>query len=224
MIKTLQTYRFEAYLLTGCLVLFGSLLFPEGPFERWISPLFLNLNIAAGFLLITMRRKALWAYTLLFAGGMGFYLLQMVLHGGLGKGLELARLGFYSVFYSIVTIEIILQVWNVRQVNRQVILGVICGYVSLGLVGFFLVYGIEAAQQGSFSGLPEAAQTGEKADALLYYAYITLMTIGYGDMSPKTPVAQKAAILIGLAGQFYMVIITAVVVGKYIVVKQDHGS
>jgi len=50
----------------------------------------------------------------------------------------------------------------------------------------------------------------------MYFSYITLMTIGYGEITPLTPLAQKATILIGLAGQFYLVIITATIVGKYI--------
>ncbi len=163
-----------------------------------------------------MRRETLRYYAGLFVIGMAFYLAKMVLREGIGEGLELLRLGFYSVFYTIVTIEIILQVWRVSQVNRNVIFGLICGYLSLGLIAFFLVLGIEIAEPGSFSGLPDAVDAGDKGEALLYYAYITLMTIGYGDMAPLKPVAQKAAILIGLVGQFYLVIITAVVVGKYI--------
>jgi len=43
-----------------------------------------------------------------------------------------------------------------------------------------------------------------------------MLTIGYGDIVPVTPIAQKAAVLIGLVGQFYTVIVTAVVVEKYI--------
>ena len=53
-------------------------------------------------------------------------------------------------------------------------------------------------------------------DSIMYYSYITLMTIGYGDIVPATPLAQKATILTGLMGQFYLVIVTAIVVGKYI--------
>ena len=219
--QTLRAFRFEAYLLTACLVLFGSLIFPENIFEQWISPLFLNLNIAAGFLLISMRRKALWYYARIFGVRLLFYLGQMLLQNELGKPFELFRLGFYSVFYTIVTVEIILQVWGAKQVNQNVIFGLICGYISLGLVGFFLVMGIEASQSGSVSGLPENADIGDIYEALLYYAFITLMTIGYGDMAPLPAVAQKAAMLIGLAGQFYLVIITAVVVEKYISAKRD---
>ena len=42
------------------------------------------------------------------------------------------------------------------------------------------------------------------------------MTIGYGDISPVTVMAQKATVLFGMIGQFYLVIITAVVIEKYI--------
>ncbi|WP_101449582.1 ion channel [Aquimarina sp. MAR_2010_214] len=50
----------------------------------------------------------------------------------------------------------------------------------------------------------------------MYYSYITLMTIGYGEIIPVTSLSQKAAILVGMMGQFYLVILTAIVVGKYI--------
>ena len=42
------------------------------------------------------------------------------------------------------------------------------------------------------------------------------MTIGYGEITPVTLLAQKATILIGLLGQFYLVIITAIIVGKFL--------
>ena len=43
-----------------------------------------------------------------------------------------------------------------------------------------------------------------------------MMTIGYGDIAPVTVLAQKATILVGFSGQFYLVIITAIIVGKFI--------
>lgn len=218
---SLRTYRYELYLVTACLVLFGSLFIPEPAFDKWVSPLNLALNLAAGFLLISMRRKAFWSYAVIFALGMLLYLARLVFREDPGGGLQLVRLVFFSGFYTLVTVEIILQVWQAKQVNHNVIFGLISGYVSLGLVAFFLVLGIEAAQPGSFSGLPANRTTGALSETLLYYAYITLMTIGYGDIVPLTPVARKAAMLIGLAGQFYLVIITAVVVEKYIAARKE---
>jgi hypothetical protein len=50
----------------------------------------------------------------------------------------------------------------------------------------------------------------------MYFSYVTLLTIGYGDIYPISRIAHKASLLIGLAGQLYLVIITSIVVGKYI--------
>jgi voltage-gated potassium channel Kch len=50
----------------------------------------------------------------------------------------------------------------------------------------------------------------------MYFSFTTLLTIGYGDILPITQVAQKAAIFVGLTGQFYLVILTAITVGKYL--------
>ena len=94
-------------------------------------------------------------------------------------------------------------------------------YPADDLIGFFICFTIELAFQGSFQGvLLEGAQVALLAEKLMYFSFITLMTIGYGDILPVTDLAQKAAMLIGLLGQFYLVIITAVVVGKFIMQKE----
>ena len=127
------------------------------------------------------------------------------------------KLACYFLFYGVVTIEIIKQVWNAKVVGKNVILGLISGYVALGLLAFFMCMTIEILVPHSFSGLIEnITNPNDISEQLMYYSYITLMTIGYGDITPITAIAQKASIFIGLIGQFYLVILTAVVVGKYI--------
>ena len=93
-----------------------------------------------------------------------------------------------------------------------------CGYICLGFIAFFLFTTIELLEPNSFKGIVMASnQVVLGLDSLMYYSYITLMTIGYGDIVPVTPIAKKAAIITGLMGQFYMVIVTAIVVGKYLI-------
>ncbi|MEM8970190.1 MAG: potassium channel family protein, partial [Bacteroidota bacterium] len=89
----------------------------------------------------------------------------------------------------------------------------ISGYLSLGLIGFFICMSVEVADPGSFRGLGGDPKLFVE---LIYYSYITLLTIGYGDIIPVTNLARNSSVLIGLVGQMYLVIITAVVVGKYI--------
>ena len=215
MIDNLYKHRFAIFFIVQLLTLFGSLLFPEERFEVTILPLLLKFNIVAGILLISQNKKLMWFVIVLFliaisAFGVSFF--QRSVEGNLSL-----RLVIYFVFYTVLTYQIIKQVWQAEHVDSTMIIGVMSGYVSLGLIAFFLLMAIELHQPGSFTGvLLNSDDFTLRVDGLIYYAYITLMTIGYGEIIPATPVAQKVAILTGLMGQFYIVIITAVIVGKYI--------
>ncbi len=199
-------------------ILFGSLVFPLELFTQLLSPLFLLLNISAGILLISKKKKLVWFFLVLFAGALFTFGKDFIAPSPTPvNSFEFVRMGVYFLFFATVTYEIILQVWKASHVNKNVIIGLMCGYVSLGLVFFFVFLSIEMAHPGSFEGpLITDTSFAQRLDSLLYYSYITLLTIGYGEIIPVTQVAQKAAILTGLAGQFYLVIITAVVVEKYI--------
>ena len=215
MIQKLYKQRFEIFLATQLLVLFGSLFVPQHIHENILLPLLFLLNIAAGILLISKRKKLVWVLIALF-------LISTFIFGGnmisrnFGSG-QLPRLAVYFIFNIIVTWNIIQQVWMAKSVNKNVITGLMGGYISLGFLAFFLFMSIELMAPGSFQGQPLYNDTaGIRADGVMYYGYMTLLTVGYGDIIPINPVAQKAAILVGLIGQFYMVIITAVVIEKYI--------
>ncbi|MEN1786037.1 MAG: ion channel [Bacteroidota bacterium] len=129
----------------------------------------------------------------------------------------LMRLTVFFIFNIVVTWQIVKQVWQATQVSKNVILGLMSGYISLGFLAFFLFMSIALTHPGAFKGI--LLNTDDMvlfSEGMLYYAYITLLTIGYGEIVPVIPIAQKASMLVGLMGQFYLVILTAVVVEKYI--------
>jgi voltage-gated potassium channel len=214
--KTLRhTYRFELFLATLVFDLFGILLFNDALFNTYLLPIGMLLNIALGINLIS-RRKTKIVITVIFAATAfisGFAMFDADI-----SNLNLIRFAFYFLFYVIITFEIVKQVWFINEVSKDLIMGVISGYICLGLVGFFIFMAVEILHPGSFeSSLFAGSYTiNQKSDSLLYFSYITLMTIGYGEIVPITTAAQKAAIFLGLLGQFYLVILTAVTVGKYI--------
>lgn len=216
MIDKLYVYRFELFLSTQLSILFGSLIMRSSWFENWMMPIFLLLNIAAGVLLVAKKKK-LFRFMLLFLLISFVMAVLGFINSEIENRVDYLKLGLYFLFYAIVTIQIIKQVWKAKIVGKNVILGLISGYISLGLLAFFLCLSIEIISPNSFSGIVSIAGVNTNTtEQLMYYSYITLMTIGYGDILPVTPIAQKASIFIGLIGQFYLVIITAVVVGKYI--------
>jgi|TARA_B110000240_G_C13492063_1_gene450058 voltage-gated potassium channel len=216
MLNQLYKYRFETFLTSQLFILFGSLFFPQDFYEHTLLPILYLTSIAAGILMISKWKKLMWLFVGLFVITALIFSSDAILKFQNTKTL-LIRLSIYFIFYFFVTWNIIQQVWRAKKVTKNVIIGLISGYVSLGFLAFFLFMSIELITPNSFQiGLINSNEIQAKPDNILYYAYITLLTIGYGEIIPTTAIAQKAAILVGLIGQFYMVIITAVVIEKYI--------
>lgn len=216
MFKLAYKYRYEFFLFTQIAILFGSLIFDAEFYKFNLSSLFFITNVLAGIILISEKKKLMWFFVILI-------LLEIFIFGfslNESKFLSLSnyiKYFLYFLFYIIVTFEIVKNVWKAKMVDRKVILGLISGYMSLGFIGYFIFLGITIDYPNSFNGLNIVELGNESySQGLMYFSYITLLTIGYGDITPITPAAQKATIFIGLIGQFYMVSITAITVGKYL--------
>lgn len=212
-IRKLYDLRFEIFLFSEVLVLFGSLIIPPSLYSGLTAQFLSIVNLLAGILLIHKNRKLIGLFVILLILSSVAFASDFIASSNGGFS-EFLRISVLFLFYAIVTFEIIKQVWETATIGRKVIYGLISGYLSLGLVGFFICLSIEIADPGSFMGLHYDGKLW--IEELRYYAYITILTIGYGDIIPVTPLSQKAAVLIGLMGQFYIVIITAVVIEKYI--------
>lgn len=147
---------------------------------------------------------------------LGILIISFVLSNvdfGISKNLNILKISIYLIFFLIVYIETTKQVWKASLINNNIVYGLITGYVSLGLIGFFINLFIETIQPNSFNGLLNQINASEN---LLYYSYVTLLTIGFGEITPSTSLTQKTALIIGLCGEIYQALITAIIVGKYI--------
>lgn len=216
LLDQLYPIRFTLFVISLVVVLFGTLIIPSGLFESVFAPLFFIVNILTGIVLISKKKIQRWVFIVLLAITLLTYIMAALFEQE-SEILIYVRFSLLFLFYCLVTLEIIAQVWLSKQVNSNVILGLISGYICLGLLGFFICTSIELVDPGSFKGLVERnVNIAENREGLVYFSYITLLTIGYGDIAPATKLAKNAAMLIGLMGQFYMVILTAIVVGKFI--------
>jgi Ion channel len=97
------------------------------------------------------------------------------------------------------------------DVTAQSLIGALCVYLLIG-IAFELVYGIAA----ELTGVPFFVQTNRPTSAdYQYYSFITLTTVGYGDLSPRETLGRMMAITEALAGQVYLVTVVALMVSNY---------
>lgn len=97
------------------------------------------------------------------------------------------------------------------RVTTQTVLGALCIYVLIGLVFANADYGVQLVSGNSFF-----AQSGQHGPGdFAYFSYITMATVGYGDLSPATGVPRTFAVLEALLGQIFLVVLVARLVGMY---------
>ncbi len=118
----------------------------------------------------------------------------------------------YFVLFAATSYKLTHQLFSIDEVDKQVIVGSIVGYLMIGLAYTFLCALLVTFVPESFNS-PDSFQSGYN---FIYFTFVTMSTLGYGDVTPLTPQAQSLSILIAVTGQFYMVIVVAAIVGKFV--------
>ena len=111
-----------------------------------------------------------------------------------------------------ITIAVVIAAGAIAQqeVNSRSVAGAICVYVLFGLV-FMFVFGVLA----TLGKTPFFAQGIDGTRPLrLYFSYVTLATLGYGDYTAAGNLGRALAVLEALMGQLYLVTVVAVVVTR----------
>ncbi len=98
------------------------------------------------------------------------------------------------------------------QVDGNAIVGAICIYLLLGMIWALLFMLVEEVAPGSFKGLAVEGGSANFMD-LVYFSFISLTTMGYGDITPALPLARYLSFMEGVVGQFYVAILVASLVG-----------
>lgn len=133
---------------------------------------------------------------------------------------EVFGISIVFLFYSMSTIIAFRELFRPGQIDLNKIFGSICVYLLAGLNWAILYYYQSILNPESFAGL-EYSDLKEKMFSLIYYSYVTLSTLGYGDITPASPVAQALGVMEALFGQFYIAILVAIMVGTHISTRRE---
>jgi voltage-gated potassium channel len=122
-----------------------------------------------------------------------------------------ALVGILSGLLTVATIATVaLGVVDQGEANVQAVTGAVCVYVLIGILFVFL-YGVLATVG---SGAFFAQGTDGTRSLRLYFSFVTLATLGYGDYTAAGELGRTLAIVEALFGQLYLVTVIAVLVSR----------
>ncbi|MGJ0516549.1 MAG: ion channel [Methylomicrobium sp.] len=106
-------------------------------------------------------------------------------------------------------------VFGGTRVDRNLLFGSMCVYLLMGLVWAILYGLIFQFWPGAFNGM-EGVDGKVPMDTLLYYSFVTLAGLGYGDITPVVPLARTLAYFEVISGQLYIAVLLAGLVGLFL--------
>jgi hypothetical protein len=135
------------------------------------------------------------------------------------------------LFFTTITLMILADVLKDERITGEKIYGAICAYLLMGLIWSFSYDLLETLHKESFSivraadkvGLQRTENFGADSD-LAYYSFITLTTLGYGDICPRTATARSLASLEALVGQLYLAVLVSRLVGLHIAYSAERWA
>jgi len=127
-------------------------------------------------------------------------------------GLVFLRLTAMLLYFALMTWMAVKQVLFSGPIDHNKIVGSVCIYLLLGLIWATLYTALVQISPTTFNGF-EAGLWEEDLPDLLYFSFVCLSTLGFGDITPAEPVARFLAYIEAVVGQFYIAILVASLVG-----------
>lgn len=162
----------------------------------------------SGIYAVGDNRRRFWIAVILAGGSLA---ARLATHFVASPVPEVVAEGFAALFFIHTLWNFVTYIRGVRRVTLDVIFASVCAYLILGLVFADACFFLESMLPGSFK-LPDA---GGSQDQFVYYSFVTLTTLGYGDIVAAGKAARSLAILEAVLGQLYLAVLIGWLVGAY---------
>lgn len=128
--------------------------------------------------------------------------------------IEVFKLAFFVAFFIFVITFLVRFIYRSGTVNLNVLITSINIYLLAGIIGASLALVCYRVYPDAYN-FPVYIQRPDFV-TFLYYSYITMSTVGYGDITPRIQETQTLAYFLSVSGQLYVAIIIALLIGKFL--------
>ena len=129
---------------------------------------------------------------------------------------------FFIAFFTFVISYLIRFITRSATVDRNVLITSINVYLLSGIIGASLCMVCYRIYPDAYN-FPDYIPQPDFV-SFLYYSFITMSTVGYGDITPRIPETQTLAYILSVAGQLYVAIIIAFLIGKFLMHSDKKNS
>ena len=182
-----------------------------------VHDLWLGLTLLSGALAIGWRRKA--AQVVVLSAILLFGLRGLGFAGGAGALGLVVDAALTLFLLSTLALMVIWQIFREGPITRQRVQGSIVIYLLLGLI-WAEAYTLAAHLDSDAFTVNLGAGHNALSARLTYFSFVTLTTVGYGDILPTNLVTRTLANLEGLTGQLFPAILIARLVSMEIAARE----
>lgn len=148
-----------------------------------------------------------WLLVLLLGAVLYLSFIAYINHPSFNLISVFANLSFFGYLF----VRLLNYIFRSTSVDANSLYASVSAYLLLGLMGVPLCAAIEYYQPGAYS-----MQITSNVYDLMYYCFITITTVGYGDITPVHPLAKSLAMLLSISGQLYITFIVGIIIGKFL--------
>ena len=207
--------------LLASLLIYIFVLYPlAGPgWVRLLTNIFLSLILIAGA--ITVSRNRIFR-TLVFSWGLLTFVFLWTWYLFPYQALVFVTNCLTLVFQVLLTFLILSQIFREGPPTSHRIMGAVAAYLLLGVIWSLAYYLIALRMPEAFSvqGSVILGDTEALQSHLFYFSFVTLTTLGYGDIVAVHPMVRMLVILEGVTGQLFLAILIARLVSLQVQSKQ----
>lgn len=197
--------------------------------QEWIFKLFSSIFLLNGLLVSlsasgrNLRIK--WLFWLIFGASVVFIFLYLTPRFAANRLLFLQLAIFFEILLMLLCLSaVLIYIFASSEVTLDTIFAAVVGYLMIAFTfsqGYMLLFSVRPESFNlSIPASPVAMEIFH--GDMIYYSLIVITTVGMGDILPLTPAARILTAIEAMVGQFYVVILVAWLVGRFISKSSGH--